>query len=802
MKQAALFFFACLLSVATFAQKATLTGQVNDARKQAVAGCSVLLSQKNGTAIKGSLTDSTGRFSIEATAGEYILAITATGFEKQETAAFVLKANETLTLPALTLAAAPQQLAGVTVTTRRKLFTMQADKLVMNVENSVLATGNTVFEVLRKAPAVTVDKDDNLKLKGAASQIFIDGRPAYLSGQQLTDYLKSLPADAVSTIEFITNPSSKYDAAGTAGIINIRLKKNQAFGLNGTASVGGGYGRYGKGNAGVNLNYRKNKINVFGNTYMGHSVSFNELLLNSTIRNNGTVIYQDRTNYWNPVSTYGSYKGGMDYSLSSKSTIGFLYRGYTDRTDARTDNQTIFSNSNRAVESLIRSVRNDRENDQNHFFNLNYKATLDTLGSELNLDADYAIYRRSATSMNENYFTDGKGNASRVPYLFRNIQPASGTIKAFKADYTRFLPHSLKLETGLKASRVNTDNDLQADSLSQQAWTKDYSRSNRFVYTEQIYAAYVNLACKFGKTQVQAGVRAEQTVSKGTSVTLNREDKRNYLNLFPTLFITRSLSENQELHFSYSRRISRPGYQNLNPFVTFVDPFTYFEGNPYLKPSYSNSFELKHSFKQAIFTSLSYRHSTDVQTNVVRQDKVTGITTSTTENANSSDYLRLDLTASLPLTKWWSSDNNAGMAYGRDYSAIPGFSYNTKAFSADFSTSNTFTLLAGFKVQTDFFYSIPTRDGIARIRSNYGWDLGVQKKVLNSRGTIKLNAYNLVGPSAFRSHLVSESLDINWRNQWEGKKVMISFIFRFGSSKIKASRSRNTASQQEQNRIN
>ena len=796
-------FLLLLTTLVATAQKTTgiIKGIIKNGTGNGLAICNILLQQKDSITAKGSITDSTGAYRLEARPGAYFITASLTGFETVTTAAFTVKDNEEIVLPDITLKATAKDLDAVTVTAKKKLFEMLPDRMVMNVENSVLATGNTVFDVLRRAPAVTVDKDDNIKLKGAVSQIFIDGKPSYMSGQQLTDYLKSLPADAVSKIEFITNPSSKWDAAGVSGIINIKLKKNQAYGLNGTANVGGGIGRYAKVNGGFNLNYRQNKLNLFASSYTGHGVSFNELTLNSILNNNGVITYQDRSNYWHPTSTYNSFKAGADYSLGKNSTIGVLYRGNVNNTDARTDNSTTFRNAARQPLSYVESIKQETDRGRNHFFNLNYKAMLDTLGSELNVDADYAMYKNSSTDVNENYFYNGNWQTTRPQYLFRNIQPATATIKAFKADYTKFFKAKIKLETGFKLSKVSSDNDLLVDSMmATKSWQKDYTRSNHFVYDEAIYAAYANVSKTFGKTSLQAGIRAEQTNSTGNSITINRTDKRSYLDWFPTVFISQELSSNHQLSFSYSRRINRPGYQSLNPFVNFVDPFTYMVGNPYLRPSYSNSFEVKHGYKQFLFTSFSYRRSTDVQTMVVRQNKATGVTTSTTENANSSDYLRLDFTASIPVTKWWSSDNSIGVAYGRDYSTIQDFSFNTKAFGADLSTSNNFTLPKNYKIQSSFYYSLPTRDGIARVRSSYALDAGIQKQIWNNKATLKLTAYNIIGPSAYRSHLVSDELNVVWKNKWEGRKLMVSFVYKFGNNGVKASRSRNTASQQEQNR--
>ncbi len=802
MKKTILLFNILMASAFAFAQTGTVSGLVKDNKSKAVIAANLLLKQQDSSSVKGSITDSAGIFKINAKPGNYFIIISTTGFENISTSLFTIKENEETNLPTFNMKEETKMLGAVKVVSTKKLFEMQPDKMVMNIENSILATGNSLFDVLRKAPAVSVDKDDNIKLKGAISQIFIDGKPAYLSGQQLTDYLKTLPADAVSKIEIITNPSSKYDAAGSTGIINIKLKKNQTYGLNGTANIGAGVGVYGKINGGVNLNYRKNKINLFGSGYLGNSESFNRLTYNSTINDNGNITLQDRNNYWHPHTTYGSYKAGMDYSITKNSTIGILYRGGISKTDARTDNTSIFSDADRNLLSSVVSIKDAVQNSNSNFLNFNYKVTLDSAGSELSFDADYASYIFKSTDVNENHFFDNNKIEFRSPYSFRNTQPSNGTIKAFKTDYTRYLKNKVKIETGLKFSNVNSDNKLNADSLVNNNWIKDNGRTNSFVYDENIFAAYFNFSKTFKKTSIQAGVRAEQTNNTGNSVTLNRTDKRNYLDFFPSLFISREMNDNNQLNFSYTRRISRPGYQSLNPFVSYLDPYTYFVGNPYLKPSYTNSFEIKHGFRQFLFTSLGYMHATDVEINVIRQDKTTGVTTNSSENAGYSDALRLDVTASIPVTKWWSSDNSIGLSYNKDFSKIPDYSYNTKSFGADFSTSQTFTLPKQYKIQTSFYYSVPTKSGITKTLSAYQLDLGVQKQLWNNKATIKLNANCIIGTSAYRAHYLSNNLDIYWKNEWEGKKIMASFVYKFGSNKIKSSRSRTTASESEQNRIN
>ena len=672
----------------------------------------------------------------------------------------------------------------------------------MDIGNSVLAAGNSAFEVLKRVPGVTTDKDDNILLKRASCKILIDGRTSYLTGDQLTTYLKTLPADAINKIELITNPSGKYDAEGSAGIINIILKKNKANGLNGTASAGVGYGKYQKENAGLNLNYRHGKINLFGNGYLGYSESYNRLTYNTAINNNGNIQLQNRDQYWHPYALWSSFKAGIDYSISKKSTIGFLLIGSTDNTKAKTDDNTNITDASHTPYQYINSIKHDTSHMVNATWNINSRTELDTAGSEITFDADYVHYTSASQSVNEAGFYDAGNNTTRYPYLFRNNEPSDIAIMSAKTDLIYYFKNKTKLEAGLKYSNVKTDNNLIADSVENGNWIRDHNRSNHFIYSEMISAGYITLSRSFNKTSVQAGLRAEESESTGTSLTLHTIQKQGYLDIFPTLFVTQELNDDNQLTLSYSKRIERPSYQSLNPFTWYIDPYTLFAGNPYLKPAYTHSLELKHSYKDMLFTSLGYSHTAHEQIDGIIQDKTSGVTTNIPENANTSDYLQLGIAASHDFGKIWNSNLNINLSYGRDRSAIPGYSYNTDAFDADCSNDNTFTLPRNYKVQTNFYYSLPTRSGLTKIRSSYGLDAGVQKQLWHNRATIKVSASSIVGTSAYRAHIIGDNLDITWINKWEGRKINLSFVWKFGNMNLKTTnRHGNTSSEDEKNRI-
>ncbi|PSK91567.1 TonB-dependent receptor [Taibaiella chishuiensis] len=800
MKSWIILLISCI-TLPVCAQPFTITGKVTGVRGMPLPFCSIVLEQKAGRVLKGTLTDSSGSFSLDGVAaGSYRVTVSLVGYRSVSTDVFEVK-DADYRLPDLELIRLGEQLADVQVTARMPLLEVQPDKMVMDIEHNVLATGSSAWELLRKAPSVTTGKDDNILLKGAGCTIYIDGRPVYLAGDQLVQYLKGLPADAISKIEIITNPSSRYDAAGSTGIINIKLKKNKAYGTNGTLNASLGRGRYFRQNGGFSLNYRNSKINLFGNGYLGHSESFNQLNYNSIVRNDTNIVYQDRSRYWHPFATNASFKAGLNYALSSKTTAGLLINGYVDRSKATNDGHTTLSDKNKQPYQFIDALTSDSSRSENIMYNLNFQTLLDTVGSELNIDLDYGHYNSRETSRNDNLFFDRGGNAIRDPYIFRTGKPSRVTIRSGKLDFTRYFSKQLKLEAGMKSSWVTTDNNLLADSTGDKgAWIPDRNRSNHFIYKENINAAYATATYSLEKTAIQIGLRVEQTISTGNSITTGQVQERHYLDWFPGLFITRTIDTRNQVSFSYTRRINRPGYESLNPFTDYIDPYTLFVGNPFLRSSYSNALELKHAWKEILFTALSYRMDTDVETEVIRQDQQTGITTNTKENAASARALRLDITLSLPVTSWWQSDNNANIAFNKNYSAIPGFAYNQEAMAASFSTNHTFTF-GKYKIQTDIYYGMPTRNGLARLRCYYGWNLGIQRLLLKDRLTLKVNATNIIGPNAYRAHITGNGLDIKWTNEWEGRRVYFSLAWKFGNSNVKEGRVRNTASQEEKNRI-
>ena len=804
MKKFIFLLTACLfVALYSFGQNSSVNGNIKDVNNQPISFASVQITRSSdNVVIKATVSDKNGSFRISKIEnGNYKLLVSSSGYEEQSKLFSIDSAHQEINLPDFKMIATKNILEGVRITTSRKFIEVKADKTILNIENNIMASGSSAFDMIKKGPAVSTDKDDNIKMKGGLVQIFVDGKPFYLSGQQLTDYLKNLPAEAISKIEIISNPGSKYEAQGTAGIINLKLKKSQANGMNGTASLGVGMGRYPKANGNVSLNYRKDKWNIFGGGYYGYSESFNQLNVNNTIGKGAEAIYQLRDNYWHPFSNYYNYTAGVDYKIGNKSTLGFLMRGSVSDTKANTDNHTIFENDQRLRESLINTRKQDTSHNSNATYNINFKTTFDSLGSDLNIDADYVHYLSRDININSNYFLGNNLDTLRDAYVFKNNSPADVNIYSLKSDFTKYIHPSLKFEVGIKTSFVRTDNNLMVDSIMKGKWNIDYNQSNHFVYEENINAVYVNMNKDWSKWNVQAGLRTEQTNYTTNSITNNQVNKKSYLDFFPSFYASYKLNENNTFNINYTRRINRPSYQSLNPFTMYVDPYTRFQGNPYLQPSYSNSIELKHSFKQFLFTTLSYQRENNNSIDIIIQDEATKMITNTTLNSGYSNYASMNVSAYFPITKWWLTENNVNVYYSNSVSKYPGFAYNTKTVSADLSNSNTFTLPKNMKIQASVYYSAPSTQGFYHIRGSVSASFGIQKQVWDKKGTLKFSVSN-IGPNAYRAHIVSDKLDILWRNQWEGPRFYLSYSWKFGSSSVKSARSRKTASSEETNRVN
>ncbi len=677
---------------------ALITAKITGENQKGVDGATVsLLNAKDSSLVKINITEKDGAISFEQIrAGKYLLNVSAVGYKKAWSALFIVdQQTERINIPDIHLETSITRLNEVSVQDKKPFIERQTDRVVINVGSSVVSAGSSALEILARAPGVLVNQNDDISLKGKQGVIvMIDGKPTYLSSTDLANLLRSTPANAIDKIELITNPSSKFEAAGSAGIINIKLKKNQSYGTNGTFSLSAGEGVYGKLNGGISLNYRNNNVNIFGNYNYTYRENFNHLLLYREFFSDGKLNgAYDQDNYLKfPVHSHLA-KAGMDYSLSKKTTIGVVFTGLLTSFDPLGTNASDVLDSLQQKVSYFKTNSNATNRLSNYAGNVNFKHTIDTSGQELTADLDYARYGGNTFQNYTTSYFNLDGSSMQPDDVLKDHQTSALDIYSIKADYTLPLRGKARFEAGFKSSYVQADNNLAFYNIINNVPQFDTTQSNHFIYKENINAGYVNYNKSFKQYKLQLGLRAEQTIATGDQLTTDNKFRNSYIQLFPSFFLSDKVDGQNDLSLSVGRRIDRPTYKQLNPFKFYLDPSTYVEGNPYLRPQLTYSSELAYTYKQKYTVSLAYSNTSDNITSVlIPNDAANRVTIQTDRNLARNYYYNLSFTAPVEITSWWSSSNNLNVYYSNYSGVLANTPLNKGAFAFDANTNNSFTL--------------------------------------------------------------------------------------------------------------
>jgi len=787
--------------------RAKITGRVMNESHASVSYEAVTLvsAKDSATVIKGTLTGDDGSYIFSYIGkGTYFLAVAPAGQKRTLNGPVIINDTTTIVKEEDINITTIRSLSEVVIVSKKPLIEQQTDKTVVNVENSSLAAGNSVMDVLQRSPGVTIDDQGNISMKGKAGvTVMIDGRLTYLSGDQLASLLKSMQANSVQAIELITNPSSKYDAAGSAGIINIRTLKNRIYGFNGNVTIGAGYGKNFRDNTSIALNYKQEKVNLFFNYSYDDSKLSRFLQIDRTNKADNTLTYFDETTQALMHSENNTYKAGMDYNINDNNVIGVMVNGYMDNGNNQTANTTLVSNNINPVDTNVVANNPTTNKFQYTALNLNYHSKLDSLGQELSADVDYAYYNNDVKTVYNNYFYDQSNDETlKAPDIFRNNTPTIVKIFSAKVDYTHPFSKKTKLDAGLKTSYVRTDNNIVYENLINNSWVNDTTQSNQFRYTENINAAYVNLNTSTDFMDIQAGLRAEQTNSEGNSITTNNIVDRHYLDLFPSLFLRKKLSDNNTIVFSYSRRVDRPNYATLNPFVYNFDLYTLNKGNPYLNPQFTNSISFSYNYKSALYVSLSYSRTNDAITEVTLPDTVNKTLYVTQQNLANEQNYSLNISYPLSITSWWTTYNNANIYYNKFSTPnLLGEPYSVGRAAYDFNTNQTFTVNSTTNVDLSFTYLSPRIYGTYFINSMYWLDLGVKKSFAQKRLVVKASADDLFNWHHENIHTVIPGQDYRIYQKFETRIFRLSINYRFGSTQVQGARDHTKGSSDEENRV-
>ncbi len=681
---------------------------------------------------------------------------------------------------------------------------------MVNIDASPTNTGLSAFEILEKSPGITIDNNDNISLKGKQGVIILmDGKPAYLSGKDLSNYLRSLPANQLDQVEIMTQPSAKYDASGNSGIINIKTKKNKANGFNGTVSSSAIFARYFKNTNSVNFNWRKDKFNIFGNYAYSDWIGFNDIHIYRAFRTDQNTPF----NRYFDQSTYGknhdyphNFKLGTDYYASKTTTLGVVISGSIDDNTFASSGVSNISDSTNKFVQYNASNSSNKNHVANVGFNFNFRQLTDKKGGELTTDADYIFYDTHGNQFSNNYLYDNNNNLLENPYLLNGYLPSRIDIYSLKADYSKPLDKKAKLEIGFKSSLVNTDNDAEYTTYDQSSnkWQIDTTRSNHFIYKENINAAYINYTKQFKKLSLQLGLRAEQTIANGKQTVKNNSFDRNYIQVFPTAYFSYTKNANSTFGLSYGKRIQRPSYQDLNPFQYLLDRYTYQEGNPYLQPQFSHNVELSYNYKGKLNLSANYTITSDIINDILKTEKsgINYITYQTKDNIATNTNIGFSANYGTQLKKWWMF-NIFGNIYNNRYNGIinqENVDINFTAYSTNIS--NQFSLGKGWTAELSGFYQSKNLVSSNIIAEPIGFfSLGGGKQLWKNKASVRINIRDPFYLMQFHGTSTMNTFFADINSKWDNRRFIISFSYKFGKPLKAAPQRKHSASEDEQSRV-
>ena len=731
-------------------------------------------------------------------AGTYLLEISALGYPREYRPLTLTDAP--LALGTIILTPDATLLEGVEVVAERRLVEVLPDKTVFNVDKTLAATGTSAWELLRKAPGVIIDNGGGIILEGKTGvQVYINGKESPLRGDDLRSYLETLQATDIENIELITQPSSRYDAAGNGGIINIVLKKDKRIGTNGSVSASLTSGDYVRGNSSLSLNHREKKGNVYGSysNRFGRGTGF----LNLFRQQNGTE-FDART-----TSVYGGIghnaRVGYDLVATPRSTFGIVaavnvYDG-DSRSYSRTPIRPLGATTNDRV--LIADNESDRQT-RNYTLNLNY-VNADTSDHRLNVDADYNRYQSDAYTYQPNAYYDGAETILLSQRITAQQTPTTIDAASLKVDYdTPFLNGTLGV--GSKYSAVLTDNDFGFFTQTAGELQPDPERSNRFRYDERITAAYANYQREGKAFGYQLGLRIEHTASDGqlTAVATTNNDRvrRNYTDFFPSGGLTYTVNPRNKLALNFGRRVTRPNYAVLNPFESQIDELSSSRGNPFLQPQYANNLKLTHTYKYTLNTSLSYSRVTDYFARITQAE---GEDRNFLTTRNIADQTTINLGVSYPfsLTDWANSYVSVNAYTNNFTSSNPEF-VEVRRQTMSLYAQTTFKLPAAISFEVSGWYSSPSVWGGTYVTESMGsLNLAAQRKFLDDKLQVRFAANDVLFTSPWQGTTRFGELFIDGSGGGDSRNFTLSLSYDFGGKEVKSARRRDGGLEDEAGRM-
>jgi len=684
----------------------------------------------------------------------------------------------------------------VVINSKRKVFETDKGKLIFNVQNSALTTGQTALDMLKKLPGVSLGQDEQISFRGSAGiNIMVDGKMTYLSGNQLTNFLQGMSAEDINKIELITTPSAEFDAAGNAGIINIvpkrTLKKGYAVDLRSSVSKG----KCWMTNQNISASMRTQKVNLYGSFDYNMPYSFMQGESGNTINNNGNVLQLNRENENDFKTKYYTWRFGTDWQFSPKHNIGVSYHGYLD--DWLGEKYSTVKQLNASGNLLAYSNTENNLVEPYHYdaVNTNYKFDIDSMGKKITADANYTSYSN---------FSDGwmstRNYTSNGSLLNQNVLKASqpGFVKIFSAKADADLPFkTFNLKTGLKYAEVTNDNQYRFDSLQAGNDVEIEEMSNHFKYKEHIAAAYLSGAKKFGKTSVEAGLRLEHTNANGYTVKQNISNKWQYGKLFPSLAVEQIINADNKVDFTLSRRINRPSYTELNPVRWYNDPYFYYSGNPNLVPELAWVYSLTYSLKSKYIFSATYNQGVNYIDRRLEMEG-NGVTVKSMSD-NFGKRHRFDFTTSVPFNLWkfWDIQLFTDLNYTSYPISLLSSEKRLSIWAVTTTLQQDFTLPKDFTLNLAAYFFTSELRGIYITKPTGFLNFGVKKSFFAKKFITQLSVSDICNTNRYQAISQSDIANYYYKDRPYSRVIGLSFKYHFGGELVKSS----TKKTEEQERL-
>lgn len=781
----------------------SISGEILDANNVGIPFANVLLMKSaDSTLVKGGLTKENGSFIIqEVPVGSYFVQGSFLGYETARTETFQLNGDVRL---ATLILREGETLGEVVVQAKKPLFTQKVDRLVINVENSIVSSGGTALEVLERSPGVVVNRQNSaISIVGKDGVVvMINGKTSYVPASSLIQLLDGMSADNIESIELITTPPANFDAEGNAGFINIVLKKNADLGLNGSYALSIGYGKGVVSNDNINFNYRKDKFNLFG------SYSFRLDQRDQTFKTSrefvqeGDVVSNASVTDREPTQRNHNVRIGADYQASEKTILGVILTGFDNKWTMDAVN-----NSRDAVNGMptgFVELLNEELNQLKHFganFNIKHDFTEDAF---ISMDVDYLFYEFNNPTDYTNRFFDGSGMFLNTE-LLRSRKETPLTTWVGKLDYSNKLNESFKFEIGVKGTKNDFENDVSVEDRIDGMWVFDPSLTNFSILDETILAAYSTADYTIDdKTSVKAGVRFEHTNSMLETDTQGIVVDRQYGIWFPSVYLNRQWNEDLSMNVSYSKRITRPTFNDLAPFVIFFEPNTFLSGNASLQPAISNTFKYNINFKNYF---LSFQYTNEDASIANFQERIDPETGRLIFEAANLDYTRtFSIVTGIPvkISDWWRTQNNITYVRQQVRSFYLGDPVEQKLGIFSANSTHSFKVSDSFSAELSGFYNGPGFFGNARYDEFYGINFGIQNKFSDTWGTIKFSINDILDSVEFNGGTNLPEQNIMTANTFDfsNRTFMLTYTRNFGNNELRSARNRETGAEDERRRVN